>query len=104
MTHILGIDEYVTEKLKIKPITKKMLRDTTSYKNKIDFIKAKGIVNGMDFEKVKNLPNNDNRFYFGAEDGSNNEVVDLGFGSVLITATNIDGKAVVSDNYECYDD
>lgn len=53
MTHILGIDEYVTEKLKIKPITKKMLRDTTSYKNKIDFIKAKGIVNGMDFEKVK---------------------------------------------------
>lgn len=23
MTHILGIDEYVTEKLKIKPITKK---------------------------------------------------------------------------------
>lgn len=105
--NVLSIDDFIAEKLNISPITKTHLDDmkTDSYKNKRDYDVVKYTVNNMDFEDVKKLPQKDNRFYFGAMNGDEgDDLIDLGFETVLVTVTNKNGKAVVSDNYEVYND
>ena len=73
-------------------------------KYEIDYAKAKTIINGMDFKLVMRLPKTDKRFSFGALDGSEGEnMIDLNFLSILVTAHNVNGKASLDLTYEKYD-
>lgn len=82
----------------VKQTVKKVLREEHGN----DYLEAKQIINGMDFEDVKNLPNRDPRFSFGALNGSEGEgMIDLNFKGILVT---VKGIAKVLDNYEKYDE
>ena len=82
----------------VKQTVKKVLREEHGN----DYLEAKQIIDGMDFEDVKNLPKRDPRFSFGALNGSEGEgMIDLNFKGILVT---VKGIAKVIDNYEKYDD
>ena len=67
-----------------------------------DYMEAKQIIDGMDFEDVKTLPERDPRFSFGALNGSEGEgMIDLNFKGILVT---VKGIAKVMDNFEKYDE
>lgn len=73
-------------------------------KYEFDYAKAKAIINGMDFNLVMRLPKTDKRFSVGALDGSEGEnMIDLNFLSILVTAHNVNGKASLDLTYEKYD-
>ena len=67
-----------------------------------DFLEASSIIDGMTFEEAKELPKNDERFTYGALDGSGGDMVDLNFKSILVTVENVGGVANVIDDYEVY--
>ena len=74
-------------------------------KFEIDFAKVKSIVEGMAFAIAKTLGKTDKRFSYGASDGSNGDnMVDLNFGSILVTIENCNGKAIVLNKFEKYED
>ena len=78
---------------------KKIIQEDFNHKS--DFEEAKRILNGMDFEDVKTLPDRDPRFSFGVLNGSEGEeMIDLNFKGILVTVKAI---AKVTDNYEKYD-
>lgn len=67
-----------------------------------DYMEAKQIINGMDFEDVKKLPYRDKRFSFGALNGSEGQgLIDLNFKGILITVRSV---AEVTDSFEKYDE
>ncbi len=67
-----------------------------------DYMEAKQIIDGMDFEDVKKLPYMDNRFSFGALNGSEGEgLIDLNFKGILVTVRSV---AKVTNNFEKYDE
>ena len=67
-----------------------------------DYMEAKQIVDGMDFEDVKKLPYMDDRFSFGALNGSEGEgLIDLNFKGILVTVRSV---AKVTNNFEKYDE
>ena len=67
-----------------------------------DYMEAKQIINGMDFEDVKKLPYRDKRFSFGALNGSESQgLIDLNFKGILITVRSV---AEVTDSFEKYDE
>lgn len=79
---------------------KKVLNEELNQNN--DYMEAKRIIDGMDFEEVKALPKYDSRFSFGALNGSEGEgMIDLNFKGVLVT---VKGIAKVIDRFEKYDE
>ena len=67
-----------------------------------DYMEAKQIIDGMDFEDVKKLPYMDDRFSFGALNGSEGEgLIDLNFKGILVTVRSV---AKVTNNFEKYDE
>lgn len=96
----------------VNPYTHKAYQYTESVNNKLkeglqtnhnsDYMEAKQIIDGMNFEDVKNLPNRDPRFSFGTLNGNEGEgMIDLNFKGILVT---VKGIAKVMDNYEKYDE
>ena len=100
-----------------KNVNKKLIRLTESDLHRIvkesvnrvlkeghneDYMEAKQIIDGMDFEDVKKLPYMDNRFSFGALNGSEGEgLIDLNFKGILVTVRSV---AKVTNNFEKYDE
>lgn len=67
-----------------------------------DYMEAKQIIDGMDFEDVKKLPYMDKRFSFGALNGSEGEgLIDLNYKGILVTVKSV---AKVTNNFEKYDE
>ena len=67
-----------------------------------DYMEAKQIIDGMDFEDVKKLPYMDKRFSFGALNGSEGEgLIDLNYKGILVTVKSV---AKVANNFEKYDE
>ena len=112
--------DYVSENKQYKTNTnmnKKLIRLTESDLHRIvkesvnrvlkeghneDYMEAKQIIDGMDFEDVKKLPYMDNRFSFGALNGSEGEgLIDLNFKGTLVTVRSV---AKVTNNFEKYDE
>lgn len=112
--------DYVSENKQYKTNTnmnKKLIRLTESDLHRIvkesvnrvlkeghneDYMEAKQIIDGMDFEDVKKLPYMDNRFSFGALNGSEGEgLIDLNFKGILVTVRSV---AKVTNNFEKYDE
>ena len=82
----------------IKESVKRVLREGHNE----DYMEAKQIIDGMDFEDVKKLPYMDDRFSFGALNGSEGEgLIDLNFKGILVTVRSV---AKVTNKFEKYDE
>ena len=110
-------DEHNGNVAESKTMNKKLIRLTESDLHKIvkesinrvlkeghneDYMEATQIIDGMDFEDVKKLPYMDDRFSFGALNGSEGEgLIDLNFKGILVTVRSV---AKVTNNFEKYDE
>ena len=84
----------------VKESVNKVLNES-EYDHNADYLEAKQIIDGMDFQDVINLPHKDKRFSFGSLNGSEGEgMVDLNFKGILLTVRAV---AKVVDDYEKYD-